>query len=90
MGNYLQADFTLMFHLVSLTVSWNVLANVAVLAALYRHTIAGYYTHAVLSWLIIILTLVTTMLYIIPHGIPSSCQISSEEPCDNYQFALAI
>ena len=84
------ANNTLMFHLITLTVSWNVLANVAVYAALFRHTVKGYYTHAILSWLIIIVTLISTLLYIIPKGIPETCTIAEDVDCDPFQFPLAI
>lgn len=90
MGNYISANNTLMFHLITLTISWNILANIAVYFALFKHTVKGYYVHAIISWLIIVITVVSTLLYIIPKGIPQQCHISEKIECDRFQFPLAI
>lgn len=79
-----------MVHLVTLTVVWVVLADIAVYAALWKHKICGYYVHVILGWLIIIVTLIMTLIYIIPKGIPSQCFIHENIKCDPYQFPLAI
>ncbi len=90
MVNYLKSDDTLWFHLVCLTVCWNIFANIAIIAAVIRHTIKGYYVHAILSWIIVILTFICTLIYIIPHGIPQLCTQGKDVGCDPFQFPLSI
>lgn len=55
-------------HLLILTITWAGLANIGLIAPLFRHTIFAYYLHSVIMWLVVIFTLVGSFLPIVGEG----------------------
>lgn len=54
--------------MVALTITWSVVANFAIIFAIYRHRLYCYYAHMLLSWGVVIFTFAMTLWILVQQG----------------------
>ena len=59
----------MLFHRFTLTTSWELLGNIAVIVVLYKYHKFGYFVHATLFWFIVIINIVASLMLLVPLGL---------------------